>query len=81
MNDIKRLEEKIDRIEKKLDLGYPLRNLLDCSFDIDLKIRPLIPTTATQAMYIEQLQIRLKAEIYPEIKAIEDKINKYLRYI
>lgn len=80
-NDIKDLKERMERIERKLDhLPYPLRNLLDCHIDFGLKIRPLFPTTTTQAIYIDQMELRLKASIQEDIEKIEKKINNYLRY-
>ena len=80
--DMKRLEEKIDRIEKMLQgLPYPLRNLLDVSIDFDFRLRPLYPTTTSQDIHIRNLETRIKSAIYQDIKAIENKIQDVIRYI
>ena len=71
--------DRLGRIEEKINLRYPLSHLLDCKIDFGLRLRPLMPTTATEAMYIEQLEIKLNASIHQEISNIERKINDYLR--
>lgn len=78
--DMQEIKERLDRIEKRLELPSPLWNLLNCRLDFDLHLNPLIPPTVTQAIYINQMETRLKAEIHKDLKAIEDKINGYLRY-
>ena len=82
--NIKELKDKVDNIEKILQEKYcPLRwslsHLLDCKLDFNLKLNPLCPTIATEAIYIEQMEIRLKASIHEDIKNMERKINDYLR--
>ena len=79
MREMKEVLERLDRIEGKLNLRYPLSNLLDCKFDFNLTLRPLMPTTATEAIYIEQLETRMRASIHQEISNIEKTINNYLR--
>ncbi len=82
-NDIKELKEKIENIEKLIKdyspLKYPLSHLLDCHIDFDLKLRPLLPTTTIEAIYIEQMEIRLKTYIHEDIESMQQKINNYLR--
>jgi len=78
--DIKRLKDKIDNIAEKLVLfPYPYNHLVDCRIDFGLKLNPLVPMTATQAIHLEQMETRLKASIYEDLKHIEAKINNYLR--
>lgn len=78
--ELKEIKERLERIEKKIELPYPLKNLLDCRIDFDLHIRPLYPLNTTQTIQIQQLENRLKSDIYTDIKNIESKINNYLRY-
>ena len=83
--DIKELKEKVNNIEKMLKgerccFRYPLSNLIDCKIDFGLKLRPLYPTTASEAIRLQQTETVLMANIRQDIKSMEDKINHYIRY-
>jgi hypothetical protein len=81
--EMKEVIERLIRVEDKIDrckFGYPQSHLIDCNIDFGLKLRPLYPLTVSEEIRLQQAEVRLNASIHREIKAIEDKINHYLRY-
>jgi hypothetical protein len=76
--DMQEIKDRLGRIEEKLGYGYC--NPIECRLDFNLRLCPLTPPrTATEAIHLEQLEIRLNSSIHQEISNIERKINDYLR--
>ena len=78
--DIQEIKEKLVKIEGQLYCnGYRrFNNPIDMCIDFDIKLRPRIPTTATEAVYLQSMETRLKAGIYDDIKRMEQRIREYL---
>ena len=78
--DIQEIKEKLARIEGQLDYKWYRRfnNPIDVCIEFDVRLRPRIPTTATEAMYLQSMETRLKAGISEDIKRMEQRIKEYL---
>jgi hypothetical protein len=82
--DEKRIEEKLKRIEEKLDKFYPFiptkHQDIQCRLDVNFSLVPRAPQTTSEAMYYQAIETSLKAEIYSDVQRIENRINKFLKY-
>lgn len=78
--DIQEIKERLAKIEGQLDFKWYrwFNNSIDVCIDFDVKLRPRIPTTATEAIYLQSMERRLKASIYEDIKRMEQRIKEYL---
>lgn len=78
--DIQEIKERLAKIEGQLEhkWGWRLNNPIDVCVDFDVKLRPRIPTTATEAIYLQNIETRLRASIYEDVKRMEQSIQKYL---
>jgi len=81
--DIQEIKERLTKIEGQLDCKWYRRfnTLTDVCIDFDVKLRPRISTTATEAMYLQNMETRLKAGIHEDVKRMEQRIRDYLLII
>ena len=63
------------------DTEVLVSDLIDCNIEFNLKLRPLYPTTTSEALRLEHFERTLQASIYQNIKDMEKSINHYLRYV
>lgn len=84
--DIAEIKKQLSRIEDYMyranpySFYKPFYGDVDCRIDCSISLRPRAPLTATEAVYLQQLELRLNHDIQRDIKHMEHTINEFLVY-